>query len=214
MTGHTEENLKAMEYRAVSVSGAYDYENQVVLRNQYFQGEFGYHLLTPLLLDDGSAVLVDRGWIPADGGSAPAGWRRYDQPGRVELQGQIRLGQARPAFGGVPDPALAAGQAKLEFWNIVNLEQISRQVPYPLLDVYLQPEVDPADVTPPIPYQPQLELSEGPHLGYAVQWFTFACILVLGYPFYLRKQLLIPSEDSPKSVARKINPSEGFLEKK
>ena len=183
------EDLETMEYRAVTVSGTYDFENQVALRNRYFQSQYGYNLLTPLLLDDGSAVLVDRGWIPADGNDSPVAWRRYDQPGRVNIQGQIRLGQDRPDLGGVPDPTLPPGQSKLEFWNNVNLEGIGQQLPYPLLNIYVQPAVDPANTTPPIPYQPELELSEGPHLGYAVQWFTFASILVLGYPFYLRNEL-------------------------
>ncbi len=173
----------------MTVSGTYDFTNQVALRNRYFQDQYGYHLLTPLLLDDGSAVLVERGWIPADGNNSPADWRKYDEPGRVTIQGQIRLGQTNPDLGGVPDPALAPGQKRLEFWNIVNLERIGQQVPYPLLDVFVQPNPDPDDVTPPIPYQPDIELTEGPHLGYAGQWFIFETILVLGYPFYLRKQL-------------------------
>ena len=189
LDGRSSEDLTTMEYRAVTVSGRFDFENQVALRNRYFQNVYGYHLLTPLLLDDGSAVLVDRGWIPADGNDSPAAWRVYDQPGSVTIQGQIRLGQAKPDLGGIPDPTLTPGQTRLDFWNIVNLERIQAQVPYPLLDVFIQPDVDPDDLEPPVPYQPEIELTEGPHLGYAGQWFTFATILVLGYPFYLRKQL-------------------------
>jgi surfeit locus 1 family protein len=214
LAGQSSNDLTTMEYRAVAVSGTYDFENQVALRNRYYQNESGFNLLTPLLLDDGYALLVDRGWIPAEENDSPADWRRYDQPGRVTLLGQIRLGQARPDFGGVPDPALAPGQARLEFWNSVNLERIGQQVPYPLIDVYVQPNVDPVDTTPPIPYQPELELSEGPHLGYAAQWFTFASLLVLGYPFYVRKQSNKPSEGSVLRRARRINPSEGFMEEK
>jgi len=189
LTGQPTDDLTTMEYRAVKVSGTYDFKNQIVLRNRYFQEQYGYNLLTPLLLDDGSAVMVDRGWIPADGNALPADWRKYDQPGQVTLQGQIRLGQTKPDLGGVPDPTLTPEQTRLDFWNIVNLERIQVQVPYPLLNVYIQPDVDPNDVEPPIPYQPEIELTEGPHLGYAGQWFTFAAILVLGYPFYLRKKL-------------------------
>ena len=189
LSGQTAEDLKKLEYRAVGVSGTYDFENQIALRNRYYNNEYGYHLLTPLILDNGSAVLVERGWIPADGNESPVDWRKYDQPGRVEVQGQIRLGQTKPDVGGVPDPTLTPGQTGLDFWNIVNLERIQRQVPYPLLDVFVQPDVDPYDTQPPIPYQPEIELTEGPHFGYALQWFTFATILVVGYPFYLRKQL-------------------------
>ncbi len=189
LTGQTSEDLTTMEYRAVIASGTYDFENQVALRNRYYQNQAGYHLLTPLLLDDGAAVLVERGWIPADGNAAPADWRKYDMPGRITIRGQIRLGQSKPDLGGVPDPTLAPGQTRLDFWNIVNLERIRQQMPYPLLEVFIQPDTDPTDTTPPIPFQPEIELTEGPHLGYAGQWFTFAAILALGYPFFLRKQL-------------------------
>ncbi len=184
-----QEGLTLFEYRSVSVSGEYDFENQVALRNRYFEDQYGYHLLTPLIFDDGSAVLVDRGWIPAEGNETPLDWRKYDEPERIHLQGQIRLGTTKPDLGGVPDPELAPGQDKLEFWNIVNLDRIRLQLSYPLLNVFVQPDVDPTDREPPIPYQPEIELSEGSHLGYAVQWFTYASILLLGYPFYVRRQL-------------------------
>ncbi|MGB7874642.1 MAG: SURF1 family protein [Anaerolineales bacterium] len=189
LTGQTISDLTTMEYRAVQVSGMYDFENQIVLRNRYYRNQYGYNLLTPLLLDDGTAVLVERGWIPADGNDSPAGWRKYDLTGRVTVQGQIRLGQAEPDLGGVPDPTLAPGQTRLEFWNIVNLERIRKQVSYPLLPIFVQPDVDLEDTQPPIPFQPEIELTEGPHFGYALQWFTFATILVFGYPFYVSRQI-------------------------
>lgn len=178
--------LTTMEWRAVTVTGEYDFANQIALRNQYHQNQYGYHLLTPLHFDGGT-VLVDRGWIPADGNAAPADWRKYDEPGAVTVQGQIRLGQGKPAFGGVADAPPADG-SPLWLWNNADVEKIARQMPYPILKVYIQPNVDPADETPPIPYQPEVELTEGPHFGYALQWFTFATILFAGYPFYLRKQ--------------------------
>src|SRR5215211_9152981 len=57
-------NIADMEWRPVKVTGEYDFANQVALRNQYYDNQYGYHLLTPLLFDRG-AVLVDRGWVPA-----------------------------------------------------------------------------------------------------------------------------------------------------
>lgn len=182
------DNLAGLEWRSVTVSGQYDFDHQVALRNQYYLDQYGYHLLTPLLFSDNEAVLVDRGWIPADGNSAPTDWRKYDEPGAVTVAGQIRLGQTKPAFGGVADPVLPAGESKLDMWNNADLARIALQIPYKILSVYIQPAVDPNDETPPIPYQPEVELTEGPHFGYALQWFAFATILFAGYPFYLRKQ--------------------------
>ena len=180
------DGISTMEWRAVTVTGKYDFENQVAIRNQYFHDQYGYHLLTPLLFQ-GGAVLVDRGWIPADGNSAPADWRKYDEPGEVTVTGQIRLGQSKPAFGGVAD-ALPADGSPLWVWNNGDVEKMALQMPYPILGVYIQPEVNVEDDVPPIPYQPTVELTEGPHMGYALQWFTFATILFVGYPFFLRKQ--------------------------
>jgi len=180
------QDIFQMEWRAVKVRGEYDFANQVALRNQYHQNEYGYHLLTPLLFN-GMAVLVDRGWIPADGNSVSADWRRYDESGTVNVTGQIRLGQTKPPFGGVAD-AVPGNGIGLEIWNNADVARIASQLPYPVLPVFIQPDADENDSEPPIPFQPGIELTEGPHFGYALQWFTFAAILLIGYPFYLRKQ--------------------------
>ena len=139
---------------------------------------------------DGGAVLVDRGWIPAEGNSAPAldTLHKYDEAGTVTVTGQIRLGQDKPAFGGVADPPFTSQQPKLEAWNNLNVERIAEQSPYPILTVYIQPNATENDFDPPIPSQPEVDLTEGSHFGYALQWFTFASILFFGYPFFLRKQ--------------------------
>jgi len=180
------QDITAMEWRSVNVKGEYDFANQVALRNEYYDNQYGYHLLTPLKFD-GKAVLVDRGWIPADGNSAPPDWRKYDESDTANVSGQIRLGQTKPAFGGVAD-TLAENGAKLEIWNNADVVQIANQIPYPVLPVYIQPVTDASDTEPPIPFLPEVEITEGPHLGYALQWFTFATILFVGYPFYLRRQ--------------------------
>jgi len=183
-------DISSMEWRAVTVAGKYDFDNQVALRNQYIGNQYGYHLITPLLFGDPStgsgqaAVLVDRGWILADGNATPADWRKYDKAGQVTVTGQIRLGQDKPAFGGVAD----AEASHLDLWNNLNVDRISKQNPYPILPVYVQPNAIENDTVPPIPFQPELDLTEGPHFGYALQWFAFATILLVGYPFYLRKQ--------------------------
>ena len=180
------EDIEELEWRHVTVTGEYDFANQIAVRNQYYREQYGYHLLTPLRFE-GTAVLVDRGWIPAEGNAAPADWRTYDEPGTVSISGQLRLGRGKPAIGGVADP-LPENGAKLEVWNNADLARIASQMPYPLLPVYIQPEPDANDTEPPIPFQPAIELTEGPHFGYALQWFTFATILFFGYPFYVRKQ--------------------------
>ena len=180
-------DLENMAYRAVVAEGQFDYENQVGLRNQYWDNKYGYHLITPLVLEDGTAILVDRGWIPAEGNDTRENWSAYDEANdKVVVQGVLRAGQDEPDFGGRPDPTLAPSQSGLDLWNNVNIQRIEEQLPYTLLNAYIQLDVDAQDETPPIPYQPELELSEGPHAGYAGQWFIFASLLFFGYPFFVK----------------------------
>ncbi|MCB2179956.1 SURF1 family protein [bacterium] len=183
-----ETGLTDMEYRSVVAAGAYDFDHQIALRNQYWNDQYGYHLVTPLVLSDGKAVLVDRGWIPADGNDMPDDWQKYDETAEKTVSGIIRLGQEKPDVGGRPDPTLEPGESSLSVWNNVNLVRLADQMPYELVGVYIQLDMDAGDTVPPIPYQPEIEITEGPHLGYAGQWFTFASILFFGYPFFLRKK--------------------------
>ena len=181
--------LDEMEYRAIFARGEYDFDTQVALRNQYWEDQYGYHLLTPFVIGEGVAVIVDRGWIPADENDQPRNWGIYDTTlGIVEISGIVRLGQEKPDVGGRPDPTLEPNQSEMEFWNNANLIRLADQMPYHLLGIYIQLDPLEGSNSPPIPYQPKIELSEGPHLGYAGQWFTFATILLLGYPFFIRRR--------------------------
>jgi surfeit locus 1 family protein len=180
------QGIEELEWRQVNVTGQYDFDNQLAVRNQYYREQYGYHLLTPLRFGE-ETILVDRGWIPAEGNAAPAEWRKYDEPGMLSVSGQLRLGRGKPAIGGVAD-RLPEDGSSLMVWNNADLALIASQMPYPILPVYIQPDPDPNDAEPPIPFQPAVELTEGSHFGYALQWFTFATILFIGYPFYVRKQ--------------------------
>jgi len=181
--------LAEMEYRAITSIGEYDFDHQVALRNQYWNNQYGYHLITPLIIGTGKAVLVDRGWIPAENNDTPKDWLQYqNSSGEVSVSGIVRLGQDSPDVGGRPDPTLEPNQTRLEFWNNVNLLRLAEQMPYDLVEVYIQLDPVGNETKFPVPVQPELELSEGPHLGYAGQWFTFATLLFFGYPFFIRKR--------------------------
>jgi surfeit locus 1 family protein len=185
-------DLVSMEYRPAAASGTYDFENQIALRNQYWgdpdgSAEYGYHLLTPLILETGQAVLVDRGWIPGEF-DTPDSWRQFNGPEAVTVTGILRIPILEGDMGsGVPDPVSSPGE-RLDLWNYLDLERIQAQGPYRLLPVYIQQA--PGGEQTALPYRalPELELSDGPHLGYALQWFFYALLLFFGYPVYLRRQ--------------------------
>ena len=155
--------------RRASATGTYDADREVVLSGRALEGQSGDHLLTPLLLSDGSALLVDRGWVPT-------GTRSPAREGAVEVRGFLlppdSVGEAVPVAGRV---------------TRVDPDGIGRTLPYELAPVYLllQAQRPPADSLPIPASLPAL--SEGPHLSYAIQWFSFAAVTLIGSSVLLRR---------------------------
>src|SRR4051812_36952685 len=55
---------EAVAFRRVTATGTFDPAHEVVLYGRSQDGQTGNHVLTPLRLDDGSAIAIDRGWVP------------------------------------------------------------------------------------------------------------------------------------------------------
>jgi surfeit locus 1 family protein len=179
--------LVDMEYRSVVVRGQYAFGQEMVLRNQVWNGIYGVHLLTPLIIEGTDImVLVDRGWIPAEDFELGR-LEQFRETGTVEIHGVLRRSMSHADFGQRTDPTPVPGEWAMA-WNLVNLELMSRQTSKPLLPVYIQQSPDPARTAMPFGSQPVVEISEGPHLGYAVQWFTFTFILGAGYPVFVYRE--------------------------
>jgi len=185
--------LQRMEYRPVKVSGTYDFSQEIAIINQSYGNEWGVHLVTPLVISGTmagrpeQAILVDRGWIPHQDYQS-GDWAKYAEPGTVVVEGVLRRPQTKAEIGGRTDPTPAPGEAPRAAWNFVNIEQIGKQVSYPLLGAYIQQAPDPTWTGLPYRSQPEIEITEGSHLSYAIQWFSFAIMLGIGYPFFIRRQ--------------------------
>ncbi len=168
------------EYTPILAQGVYDFANEIVLRNRAHDEAPGVHVLTPLRLAAGdTAVLIDRGWIPYIQADA-AGRAPLDGPkGVVTVTGIARSSQAR-TFALLPaDPTAGPTAPRLDAWFWVNIPQIQGQMPYPLLPFFVEaaPVAD-QSILPISGYD--IDLSDGPHLSYAVQWFAFTAILLAG----------------------------------
>lgn len=195
-------DLANMEYRKVTVVGEYDLANEVALRNQAWGNRPGVHVLTPLRIQGSDQViLVNRGWVPVEEGNFDR-WAEYPETGVVRVEGILRASQSTPDYGRRSDPVPAEGEAPLKAWYFANIEAISRQVPYPLLPAYIQQAPGSSLEGPPYRTQPELDLTEGPHQSYALQWFSFAIVLGLGYPFFVRRQ------ERKHLAAHSTNPSD------
>jgi len=179
-----------MEYRSVQVVGTYDFSQEVLLRNQIYDNHLGVHVFTPLKIAGSDvAILVERGWIPVEEAGLPAR-EKFNEPGQVTVNGRLRRPLDQPeVVGGATNPTLAPGQSRIDGWSYINIDQIQTQISLKLAPMYLQQSPDPAWTQMPYRELKLPEISEGPHMGYALQWFTFATILGGGYPFFVRKQL-------------------------
>ena len=190
------QDLYEMEYRALEVTGEYAHSQEVALSNQVWNGMLGVHLLTPMKIKGTETyVLIDRGWIPQEDYS-PDDWSIYQVPGQITVEGVMRRPQSESTFGGIPDPTLAPGQTRLAYWKIVNLARIQAESGLSMLPIYIKLTPKGEQTNPPLISEFDLELKEGPHMGYALQWFAFAAIMVIGYPVYVRAQSLAEETES------------------
>lgn len=175
----------AGEWLPVTLAGTYDHAGQRIVRNRPLNGRPGYEVLVPLRLDDGNAVVVNRGWLPI--GNREAG--RPDTipaapEGRVTVVVRIRPGE-NTVNRGAPHGQLAS----------INLPTYQRELGYPVLTgAYGQLAAEtPAPATRPFP-APKPSLNEGPHLSYSMQWFVFGLLLFVAYGYAARQQALMDAE--------------------
>ena len=167
-------------YTVVAAAGAFLEEGTVEVRSQVHQGVDGAHVVHPFLLDDGWAALVNIGWFPS-GTVRPPASELYGT-GRVEITGLIRPSQPRPALGRT-EP-----EGELRRVSRIDIPRLGRQVEPPLLPFWIQltaPD-DPQALPVPVPLP---DLGDGPHLAYAIQWFSFGAVLAGGYAAMLRRDL-------------------------
>ncbi len=182
------DDLYAMEYRSVLVQGSFIPEQEILLRNQAYSGQIGYQLFSPLLIaGTDQAILVQRGWIPEESATA-ADRSAYFDPGQVTVEGILRRPETDFGLRLIADPTLAPGEGRLEIWNNLDFERLSQQFDGSLVNMYIQVLSHEGGEGYPRPLPFQLELTEGSHLGYAVQWFLFAIILLVGFPIFVIRQ--------------------------
>lgn len=153
-------------YQRVVARGSYDAGHQFLLDNRIRAGVAGVEVLTPLLLADGSAVLVNRGWLPfgSDRNRLPA----------VSVGPEARLVAGR--FSELPRAPVELPAPQSARWpRLVNYPQDAELAA--MLGRELRPGMILLDPAEPDGYDRDWRLAGTTperHLGYAVQWFALA----------------------------------------
>ncbi|MEV5982370.1 SURF1 family protein [Streptomyces sp. NPDC052114] len=170
-------------YRRVSAKGTYDTTHEVVVRRRTnSDDEVGFHVLTPFVLDDGKVLLVNRGWIPADGPQTAFPKIPAPAKGEITVTGRLMADETSAASGikdvrGLPDRQImliSSGQ---------QADALGKQV----LGGYIE-------LTSPESDSPQLigepdHSGIGAHMAYAVQWWLFAAGVPIGWVVLVRREV-------------------------
>ena len=161
--------------RRVRLSGRYDESRQILLVGRAHEGAPGVEVVTPLRLEGGGAVLVERGWLAAADG-ATARPQDHPEPGVCAVTG---LARTLPARGtGRPPARLAGGSDTL--WAVRDLDRsLDALFPYALAPFVVRALPDAGAPAQPLRVPPE-PYDESMHVSYAIQWFMFAVILVGG----------------------------------
>jgi len=143
--------------RRVVAQGVYDFSAERTWPGRSFQGTPGVALVTPLRLADGSAVLVDRGWAPS--------------PDAFHVDHTLY---------GEPDTATVTGIALIPPRGRGDVD-VTGFLPFVI-------QLESADPARGLPRRwPSPAFDDGPHLSYAIQWFSFAVIALVGTAVLIRK---------------------------
>ena len=143
--------------RRVVAQGVYEFAAERTWPGRSFQGTPGVALVTPLRLADGSAVLVDRGWVPS--------------PDAFHVD---------PTLYREPDMATVTGIALIPPRGRGDVA-VAGFLPFVV-------QLESPDPTRGLPRRwPPPTFDDGPHLSYAIQWFSFALIALVGTAALIRK---------------------------
>lgn len=152
-------------WRRVTATGEYLPQDQLLVRGRPRDGLPGFEVLVPFRLEDGTVLVVDRGWVPTGASDDSPAVIPAPPTGTVTVTVRLKPGEPEIPGRGAPDGQVAT----------IHLPTIDSVVDGPVaLAAYgLLVEEDPAaESSPALPSRP--EIDEGPHLSYALQWIIFA----------------------------------------
>lgn len=164
------DKLPDYEWQTVSTAGTFDTDKQILLRNRYYDGKYGYEVLTLFTSVNSENFWVDRGWVQAGATATTPPVVTALPQGEVSITGRLRLDSSLPrgSFFALP----GKGQGLVSELNAQS--QLNTEKFYIDLLAGSDSSLTPA-VTAQLP-----ELSDGPHMAYALQWIFFAGLVIYG----------------------------------
>jgi surfeit locus 1 family protein len=158
------------EWQSVTANGRFDSSQQILLRNRYSEGKYGYEVLTLFTSISGEKFWVDRGWVQAGATATTAPVVTSVPDTEVSITGRFRLDSSLPRGSFFALPATGEG--------LVSELNAQSQMDTEKFYIDLLSGSDPS-LTPAAPAQLP-PLSDGPHKAYALQWLFFGGLIIYG----------------------------------
>lgn len=176
------------EWQRISVTGRFNPDRQILLRNHYSEGKYGFEVLTAFTSISGESFWVDRGWVQAGATATERPVLPETPSGEVTIVGRVRLDTSLPQgnFFAIPTGTNTGliSEANAQSTNVDSGIQS---------DFYLDLLIgDLPELTPAVPAEIP-ELTDGPHFAYALQWVIFAGLVIYGR-FLIRREVLTREE--------------------
>ena len=158
------------EWRKISLKGSFDDKNQILLRNRYHDGMYGFEQLTLFVFDE-RKIWVDRGWVKAGSDATVPPQLQPTNQGLISIDGRLRLDSSLPRgkFFAVANDSER---------NLVSQLDARRGIQTEKFYIDLISASDDS-MNPDVPVELP-ELSDGPHMAYALQWLFFAGLVIYG----------------------------------
>ena len=171
---------EALKFRPVRASGVFLHDKEIHLLAPDPNGRSGYQIITPLRRDDGSYVLVNRGWVPQE--NRDAATRLAGQvEGKVTIAGLARPAWPRRLF--VPENV-----PEKNFWFFGDLDAMAKAAGLTnYAPVFLEADATPNPDGLPIGGQTRITFPND-HLQYAITWFGLGAALIVIYFLYHRSR--------------------------
>jgi cytochrome oxidase assembly protein ShyY1 len=164
------DDITALEWRKITLSGFFDSNNEILLRNRYHEGFYGFEQLTLFAFGE-KKIWVDRGWIKAGADATISPKLQETYEGNVTITGRIRMDSSLPRgkFFAISQDSNRNMVSQLDARKGVQTEKF-------YVDLISASD---ARMNPDVPVELP-ELSDGPHMAYALQWVFFAGLVIYG----------------------------------
>ncbi|GAB2453156.1 SURF1 family protein [Nocardioides hungaricus] len=160
------------EWRQVTATGSYDAGQTVLVRYRTRDGQSGVDVLVPLVTADGTALIVNRGWMATDN----QGGGQVDVPppptGRVTVDGWVRA-----------DTSGGATEVEALSTRAISSERIAQAIGYPVFDGFMELRSEGGQAAAGLQPVELPELNNGPHFFYGLQWWFFGVLAIVGFGY-------------------------------